>query len=232
MQIAPDPYSDRIVSNMLKLCVSELGASFAMLFWFDDAFNLIAPETLAMPQDLLSFYDRHVGQNDPLHVLSLAESGSRMTSLRARSEVVDRCHPAYRAFLERFAIHDELDMVFWRDNRPAAGIALFRDSVKGSFHAEGRNWDVIHSHFDCGLQAHHRLRDGHLRHILARRYGLSPSEINIVRAMMSGATNNEIAEDLNLKISTIKSYVFSIFNKIGVDNRTSVVAALYNATIM
>ena len=49
---------------------------------------------------------------------------------------------------------------------------------------------------------------------------LSPRETQIIEFLMLGATNREIACCLNISLNTVKSHVVSIFNKLGVQNRT------------
>jgi DNA-binding NarL/FixJ family response regulator len=48
---------------------------------------------------------------------------------------------------------------------------------------------------------------------------LSPREMEILRALGSGATNQEIAAQLFLSVNTVKHHVHSILTKLGVDSR-------------
>ncbi len=50
---------------------------------------------------------------------------------------------------------------------------------------------------------------------------LSARELEVVRLLANGATNREIANQMVLAEGTVKNYVTSIFNKMGVDDRTS-----------
>lgn len=50
---------------------------------------------------------------------------------------------------------------------------------------------------------------------------LSPREMDVLRLLAGGATNREIASQLVLAEGTVKNYVTNIFNKMGVDDRTS-----------
>lgn len=51
------------------------------------------------------------------------------------------------------------------------------------------------------------------------RAGLTPREAEVLRWMAVGKSNIEIGDLLGLKLSTVKGYVASIFDKLGVDNR-------------
>ena len=49
---------------------------------------------------------------------------------------------------------------------------------------------------------------------------LSDRETEVVAFLMVGATNREIARRLRISHNTVKTHVNSIFNKLGVQNRT------------
>jgi len=53
-------------------------------------------------------------------------------------------------------------------------------------------------------------------------YGLTRRELDIVDAVISGASNKEIATRLALSEQTVKNYFSSIFEKLGVSNRLEV----------
>ncbi len=54
---------------------------------------------------------------------------------------------------------------------------------------------------------------------------LTPREASVVRLVVQGMVNREIAEQLQLSEHTIKNYLFRIFDKLGVSNRVEL--ALY-----
>jgi PAS domain S-box-containing protein len=51
-------------------------------------------------------------------------------------------------------------------------------------------------------------------------FGLTDREIEVLRLMTQGFTNNEISKQLCISPHTVKSHVIHIFNKLGVDDRT------------
>jgi NarL family two-component system response regulator YdfI len=53
---------------------------------------------------------------------------------------------------------------------------------------------------------------------------LSQRELEILKLVSTGARNKEIARQLNISQSTVKSHLDSIFNKLGVDSRTAAVS--------
>jgi DNA-binding NarL/FixJ family response regulator len=51
--------------------------------------------------------------------------------------------------------------------------------------------------------------------------GLSPREVDVLRLVVQGLTDAEIAEQLFLSSRTVSSYLSSVYNKLGVNSRTA-----------
>lgn len=61
---------------------------------------------------------------------------------------------------------------------------------------------------------------------------LTPRELDVVRLVARGSSNREIARDLRISQATVKTHLLSIFEKLGVADRTSaVVTALERGLI-
>lgn len=64
--------------------------------------------------------------------------------------------------------------------------------------------------------------------ILAENFGadeLTPAETNVLRSIVGGMSNKEIAFALDVSENTVKSHIQNIFSKIGVSDRTSAATA-------
>ena len=53
----------------------------------------------------------------------------------------------------------------------------------------------------------------------AKRFGLTRRELQIVRAIVNGETNREVAARLGISENTVKRHIVHIFNKVGCSNR-------------
>lgn len=53
----------------------------------------------------------------------------------------------------------------------------------------------------------------------AKNYGLTPRELEVIKAVVSGYANKEIAAQFSISAQTVKHHLTSIFDKLGVYNR-------------
>ena len=58
-------------------------------------------------------------------------------------------------------------------------------------------------------------------------YGLTPRERDVVRAIAQGSSTPEIAAELFLSAHTVRDYIKSVFDKVGVSSRGELVAKLF-----
>jgi DNA-binding NarL/FixJ family response regulator len=61
---------------------------------------------------------------------------------------------------------------------------------------------------------------------------LTPRELDVVRAAARGLTNSEIGAELYLSLSTVKTHLASVQNKLGVRNRVEIAAWAWRNGIM
>ena len=50
-------------------------------------------------------------------------------------------------------------------------------------------------------------------------FGLTPRQLDIVSALVSGATNHDIAQQFSISANTVKYHLTNMFEKLGVSNR-------------
>jgi DNA-binding NarL/FixJ family response regulator len=62
--------------------------------------------------------------------------------------------------------------------------------------------------------------------------GLSSREIEVLRELVSGARNSDIASRLGISERTVKSHVGSIYQKLGVESRSAAVAAAFHRKLV
>jgi DNA-binding CsgD family transcriptional regulator len=58
---------------------------------------------------------------------------------------------------------------------------------------------------------------------VGEKWHLSPRELDVVKALMNGDTDKEIARELQVSVETVRAYLKSIRAKLGVSTRTAIV---------
>ncbi|MCH4159360.1 MAG: response regulator transcription factor [Bifidobacterium minimum] len=98
-----------------------------------------------------------------------------------------------------------------KDVRPAALADAIRDTMAGR--------TVLDSHAIQAVTVQ-------LRRPPSRRQGLSAQELRVLRLAADGMTNRQIARNLFIGETTVKTYFTRIFAKLEVNDRTSAVARM------
>jgi DNA-binding NarL/FixJ family response regulator len=60
-----------------------------------------------------------------------------------------------------------------------------------------------------------------------RGHGLTPRELEVLRLVATGMTNQAIADELHLAVKTVDRHVANILTKLGVPTRTAATAFAY-----
>ncbi|MGQ0593709.1 MAG: helix-turn-helix transcriptional regulator [Gammaproteobacteria bacterium] len=64
-------------------------------------------------------------------------------------------------------------------------------------------------------------------HQAQRLYHLSPRELSVITALAAGKTDKEIAMTLDVKPETVRWYLKSVRNKMGVSTRTGILHKVF-----
>lgn len=63
---------------------------------------------------------------------------------------------------------------------------------------------------------------------MSEEYGLTNRELDILRLIYRGMSNNEIAEELFISKSTVKSHIYNIFRKANVKSRSEIILLIHD----
>jgi DNA-binding NarL/FixJ family response regulator len=99
------------------------------------------------------------------------------------------------------------------------GPALLVEAVRAAHNGEALVSPSVTLRLLRRLTATGPARDG-----AARRTALSARELDVVRAIARGRTNQEVAAELFISLSTVKSHLAGIQSKLGMRNRVEVAA--------
>ncbi|WP_321355833.1 helix-turn-helix transcriptional regulator [Pseudomonas extremaustralis] len=160
-------------------------------------------------------------QFDPLQPRNCLSSGLAVVPLgfaMARQPLRDSRR--YTDFLQRYGVVDVVEIVAHRADQPQAAISLLRTAEHGCFTAD--QLTQLNA-----LQALLQMAVANMQPCDDTLAALTPKERQIAWLLRQGASNKQLALELNVGLPTIKTHLIHLFRKTGVSNRTELVAALF-----
>lgn len=214
------------VDRTLSFLQRSANAGIASFLWIDDTqFGFSNYVSLGLPHEFMVDYRGGIGKYDPLSVprtmglnhpvISLGSDNAKRGSLR---------YDEYVRFLAGYSIIDEVDMVFFACNKPIAFVSLMRKTGEQALPDSTDFWNNIHSYVQEAFRLDKTFQSLFLDQRLQFRYGLSERERDVIKLILNGSSNSEIGGILGIKLSTVKSHVINILDKLGVGSRLGIMA--------
>lgn len=224
--VMPDAQSDLMIEGLLG-CISHMaGAKAAAFSWITPPGSIIELTQHGLPTAFIENYSQCV-DHDPLHVATLIAARQPVATLSEALSHSFALPPCYRIHLEAFDVGDELDILIDDGGIPVACLSLFRSSIASRFSADDLDWAAIRTDLQSALAPHWRMRARNLeRGLLAR--SMTVREIEILSLLMRGASNRDIALILGISLTTAKTHMTNIRNKLGADSRLGVAALVHD----
>lgn len=181
------------------------------------------------PQDFLlrqmrpDMHERYLAdfrQVDPLQPRNCQRTGSSVVPLQLGMSAQDAAaNRRYGDFLERFGVVDVVEVLAFEQGRPVAGISLLRGSEFGTFAMhELRQLQALQGLFEVAVARPSSI---------APRMQLTAREWQVAELLRAGCSNKDIARRLDVGLPTVKTHLINLFRKLGVGNRTELVATLF-----
>ncbi len=216
----------QFIEHTMSFIGSLLGSDKIAFYQVDEHQRLIEFRLRNIDREFHDAYLDGMHAYDPLHVtrLSLADSSRNIFQLHDEecdgppSNIVK-----YREFLTFFQVSDVFEMLFRCEGRVIAGASVLYDELV-SFNRPLALLQTVHAYIEFNLMRYIRQSDHYMRTILGSRYGLSSREIDVAELICCGRTNAEIGQLLRVGLATVKTHLIKIYQKLGVENRASVVA--------
>lgn len=214
--------ADPATSEAVHFAQAMLDGSATAFYEVDEGYNLRRFLLSGIPQPFHRQYLDGMSELDPQHPrraggLAVARLGETPCGGEPRETAL------YRSFVSQCGIVDMVDFFFRRDNQIIAGmtVAWDRDArIPEGAMAIARK---IHQYLQFNLVGRSTVPDDGLR------YGLTSREMDVVRLLCCGRTNREIGECLKIGEATVKTHLLHIFEKLGVETRSAVVALMSRA---
>ncbi|WP_017905225.1 helix-turn-helix transcriptional regulator [Pseudomonas asplenii] len=166
-------------------------------------------------------YLDHYRQFDPLQPRNCLSSGLTVVPIElAMTRQPRRDNQRYRDFLQRHGIVDVVEILAHRAGQPQAAISLLRTVEQGAFNSEQlARLEALQSLLQMAVANLQPCEDPLL--------DLTPKERQIAHLLRQGASNKQLAQELDVSLATVKTHLINLFRKTGVSSRTELVVSLF-----
>lgn len=160
-------------------------------------------------------------QFDPLQPRNCLSSGLVVVPLGlAMARQPTRDSRRYRDFLQRYGVVDVVEILAHSAGQPQAAISLLRTAEQGAFTTD----QLVQLN---ALQSLLQLAVANMQPREDPLIGLTPKERQIALLLRQGASNKQLARELDVGLPTIKTHLINLFRKTGVASRTELVGTLF-----
>ncbi len=219
---------DAQVEELHRFALGALRASSSVFYWIDECAEMADVQLTGTCRSSFQRYADQMKAYDPLSVPRLVSSGKRVSTLRHDHMLAPPSdYERYRGYLHESGVVDVLDFVFWDGDMPFAGLGIIKTPGDPPFCEKSIAFaSSMQPYMEFNLAAHPRLRRQRLAWRLSAAYGLTRREIEIAELVCEGLTNQDIREQLGIGVGTVKTHLIRIFQKLGTENRASLVGRI------
>ena len=211
--------SDLATSEAVHFAQSMLEGSATAFYEVDGGYDLRRFFLSGIPEPFHRQYLEGMSEFDPQHP---RHAGS--LAVACLSKTIAHRQPGetalYRSFVDQCGIVDMVDFFFRRDDQIVAGMSVAWDTNARIPDGAISIAQKIHQYLQFNLVGRSAVPDD------GTRYGLTSREMDVVRLLCCGRTNREIGECLKIGQATVKTHLIHIFEKLGVETRSAVVALM------
>lgn len=216
---------EQFAAETLSFVVQTSFAQAAAMHLFDECSQRIWLGSRGFPDGFRpSYYNEGMWQIDPLANTRARGGKSLLTGLQSAEAGYDCSRVTrYRSFLSSFGITDTAEIVFIEGGEPIGGMSLVWTHCPDGSYAQRERVASLRRYLELGFTTAMDDTPIGWRKRLARDAGLTPREVQVVELVGAGCTNQQVAEELSVSITTVKSHLLHIFQKMDVPNRAGLV---------
>jgi DNA-binding CsgD family transcriptional regulator len=213
---------ERIGHGLLDLLKADYFASYV---WDEAAHRFDGRVTLNMNDDTLGSYEAYYQFHDPItYALQARRVPTLVTQVMPQRELMRT--EFFNDFLARDGLRWGVNVYSYVDGRNIGDLRIWRGKARDNFDAH--TLDLLNLIEPAFTGALHRVS---LRARPAGAAGssaveLSPRELAVARMVGEGLTDKQIAQHLGVELSTVRTYLKRTVDKLGVQRRGGVAAAI------
>lgn len=210
-----------IAGHCLRAFTQLVPASQAAFYCVDRQLQACDFQLHCMSGEMHRDYLENYRQFDPLQPRNCLSSGLAVVPLGlAMAKQPTRDSRRYRDFLQRYGVVDVVEILAHRAGQPQAAISLLRTAEQGTFTTD----QLVQLN---ALQSLLQLAVANMQPCEDPLIGLTPKERQIALLLRLGASNKQLAQELDVGLPTIKTHLINLFRKAGVSSRTELVGTLF-----
>lgn len=213
---------ERLGHGLLDLLKADYFASYV---WDEAAHRFDGRVNINMNDDNLGSYEAYYQFHDPItYALQARRVPTLVTQVMPQRELMRT--EFFNDFLARDGLRWGVNVYSYVDGRNIGDLRIWRGKQRDNF--DGHTLDLLKLIEPAFTGALHRAS---LRARLAGAAGssaaeLSPRELAVARMVGEGLTDKQIAQHLGVELSTVRTYLKRAFDKLGVQRRGGVAAAI------
>lgn len=213
--------AQEVAGHCLQAFIQLVPASQAAFYCVDRQLQARDFRLHGMSGEMHRDYLDNYRQFDPLQPRNCLSSGLAVVPLGfAMARQPRRDNHRYRDFLLRYGVVDVVEILAHRAGQPQAAISLLRTAEQGVF----TNDQLARLN---ALQSLLQLAVANMQPVEDLLTGLTPKERQIALLLRQGASNKQLAQELEIGLPTIKTHLINLFRKTGVSSRTELVGTLF-----
>lgn len=210
---------DPAASAAIHFAQDILEATATAYYAIDEDQNLRKFQLCGIPEPFHRQYVEGMSRFDPQHPrhaagLDVARLSEDTEQSRAREAAL------FRSFARECGIVDMVNFFFRHDERIVAGMSVAWAPEASIPDGAMATATKIHRYLEFNLVGCSPFN------YRGPRYGLTSREMEVVQLLCCGRTNREISECLKIGQATVKTHLIHIFEKLGVETRSAVVALM------
>lgn len=231
METIADGRQAHQLAKILDLAQSALRGSASVFYMIDNNGRTEDVGYAGYPESFSKRYHTGLSHFDPLLASRLVAGEKKVAFLHHEQQrIAPSQGEIYSTFLSEYGFVDATELVFWHDNAPFGGIGVLK-SVHDPLATEETVAvaSAMQRYLEYDLRSHPIIREAHIVNTLRTRFRLTKREIDVIKLVCDGATNQEISTVLDIGLSTVKTHVMRCFDKLGVGSRSAVISLLLGA---
>ena len=127
----------------------------------------------------------------------------------------------FREFLQKYHYIDEMGIYLYHQNKLIAVIGLVRNKHERPFNEQDKHrLQFLAKPLESSIVAYETVINGYPKQHDGKNGSLTTREIELIKLVKKGLSNQEISKELFISINTVKKHLQNLYQKLDVANRT------------